>query len=304
MLIQNIALVLGSASTQVSLGYVARVADALKRQISEDFAAEWGIDGTVSPFERMADAPPSYGIIELVENLDDGLEGYHRIDSDATPHAFVRVDHPHWSIAASHECLEMLADPTGTMLRRALAPGSTDVYGDYLMEVCDPCQHLNYSYSLGDGIALSDFFGQGFFDSEKTPGAQYSITNSLTSPRTVLPGGYLCFRDSQGQWHKWVDRGNGPVLETLQGITDTEFASYRALIDQHSRSQRHAGPFVRLNGSHTSRTRRKVRELAKEGLRYRKLLTKRAQRIERFKHRIRRMHDRAERVPSSNRRRS
>jgi hypothetical protein len=296
MLIQNIALVLEGASSLVSLGYVARVADALKRQISEDFAPEWGIDGGVSPFEHLADAPEGYGIIELVSTLDDGLEGYHRIDPNATPHAFVRVDNAHWSVAASHECLEMLADPTGTMLRRALAPNSSNSYVDYLVEICDPCQHLNYSYTLQDGIALSDFYGQDFFDSFSTPGGQYSITNSLKGPRRVLPGGYVCFRDVSGQWNKLVDRGHGPSLEVLQGIDNTEFASYRAMIDRHSRADGHAGPFVKLFGKSQPRTRTKMNKLAAEQRRHSKVSAKRAKRFRRFKSNVRKEYSRMSRI--------
>jgi hypothetical protein len=76
---------------------------------------------------------------------------------------------------------------------------------------------------MGDGIGLSHFFGQDFFNDAKKEDGQYSITNSLKGPRTVLPGGYLCFRDALGQWNKWVDRGNGPVLERLEGIDDTAY---------------------------------------------------------------------------------
>lgn len=292
MLIDKIALVLGDAPAQFD--YVARVAAALQQQISDDFAGEWGIDGTVSALRNLGDVPDDYGIIELVSTIQfSGVEGYHNIDVDATPHAFVRVsdNDPHWSVIASHECLEMLADPTGTMLRHAPAPlnapPGTGDFVDYLVEVCDPCQHISYSYTVeGHGIAVSDFYGQDYFDASPTEGGQYSITKSLTSPRTVLPGGYVSFRDAQGRWMQMIDRGNGAQFRAISGIGNSEFASYRETIDEHSRKTGHSDIFAQLPGPHNARMNSRLRSLSKDWNRVCRTGKQRSRRIEAFKRKI------------------
>jgi hypothetical protein len=289
MLVDKIALVMGSAPT--SFSFVAQVAAALQRQIREDFEGEWGISGTISPLEQLNDVPEDYGIIELVSHVDiAGVEGFHSIDEDATPHAFVRVDqsNSHWSVAASHECLEMLADPTGTMLRRASAPAgapeNTGDFVDYLVEVCDPCQHINYSYTIpGTGIAVSDFYGQDFFDANATAGGQYSITNSIRAPRTVLPGCYLSFRDTSGRWMQMINKGNGPQFRPVPGMNGTEALSYREIVDKHSRKNGHADVFTKLPGRHNTLTKSRLRHFEKERKKHFRSATLRARRIEAYK---------------------
>jgi hypothetical protein len=62
-----------------------------------------------------------------------------------------------WSVTASHECQEMLADPFGNRLVSgpSLAPDQGNV--EYLVEVCDPVEDLGFAYLI-NGVLVSDFY--------------------------------------------------------------------------------------------------------------------------------------------------
>src|ERR1700730_11709782 len=91
---------------------------ALQKQVSEDFAPVWHIDARlrfVGGDCLRAKYPNAWGLI-LVDSTDDRRQlGYHDLTSSGLPLSTVFVrDVPEgqdWTHAASHELLEMLADP-------------------------------------------------------------------------------------------------------------------------------------------------------------------------------------------------
>lgn len=211
-------------------------------------------------FGAIADVPQGYWVIHFVDQLDSAtVEGYHYFDSLGQPYSVVRTDQQYWSVAASHECLEMLADPGGQLTQSG--PPLEGTGGDvrYLVEVCDPCQNVAYAYTL-DGYGVSDFFGPNFFDAAPRPGQRYSMNGSIGSPRQILPGGYLCWCDASGAWSKTFNTGQGLVTTPVAGVGSFEMAdeptagarqlrhpartgshrgTVRESIDQHSRSSGH-----------------------------------------------------------------
>ena len=100
-------------SVKVDISDVANVAAALSIQILRDFGPIWGISATVSAFARPNDVPVGYWPIYIEEpnKLPEGAGGVH-LDSRNQPYALIAVGE-HWSLEASHECLEMLVDPFG-----------------------------------------------------------------------------------------------------------------------------------------------------------------------------------------------
>jgi hypothetical protein len=234
----------------LSLDEVAPVAAALQRQVTEDFAPWWGIDADVVALGALEDVPRGYFVVQLVRSIDQaGIEGFHYLNQIGEPHALVRVDHKHWSMAVSHECLEMVGDPSGNLTQAAPPPGETVGVVDYLQEVCDPCQHFNYGYEL-DGIAVSDFYGPNYFDTRAKAGEQYCITGKLKAPRTLLPGGYLCYRDATGNWYKRVRDGGRETTFQVGQPRDMAGVSYREWIDNHSRKVGHSAFLRDLGGKH------------------------------------------------------
>jgi hypothetical protein len=105
---------------------LAEVAGALNEQVQADFRPIWGGPGaTVGAYRK---APPNTWRIILQEKLDvQGALGYHT-DENNVPVSYVDVIgrngeiDPTWTVTASHELLEMLADPWGSRMHAARLP--------------------------------------------------------------------------------------------------------------------------------------------------------------------------------------
>jgi hypothetical protein len=179
------------------------VASALSKQVTRDFAPIWNVSATVDAFVRLEDVPVDYWPI-IVQKDVQGAAGYHE-DENGQPFAVVEFE-PLWALTASHECLEMLADPYGRRLRsapladQAVAAGLKPSRVQYLIEVCDPCEDLAFAYEV-NGVTVSDFYTPGFFDAKPRAGARYSFTGAIDAPRKVIDGGYVSWRDpASGHW--------------------------------------------------------------------------------------------------------
>jgi len=213
-----------------------RVAAALQKQVTRDFGPIWDVDGTVDAFPRIEDVPLGYWPILIVNrNFPDNILGFHP-DLLGQPLALVRFT-DNWSLTASHECLEMLADPFGNRLvpSYSLSGDPTPrVQGldrvSYLVEVCDPCQSVDYAYTV-NGVLVSDFYTPHYFDPEPVIGIIYDFTGKITHPRQVLQGGYLswieplnnCIRQARsfdGREPTFVDLGTFTGIGNLRSIVD------------------------------------------------------------------------------------
>lgn len=227
-----------SQTSRVSFDEVARVAAAIQRQVTRDLFPFWQFPGVVGVFNKLEDVPPGYSPVMLQDSLDDPtLEGVHYMDNRGIAYAVVKVDRDQskapWSLTASHEVLEIIVDPSTSWTQPGLAPDGSNERVNFLVEVCDPCQSPDFAYTV-DGVVVSDFYGPSYFDPQGTSGGRYSMTNSIKTPRSVLPNGYLSFGDGNGRWWKMVHDG-----KTVQTIEVTAFAklpgsSLREKIDAHS----------------------------------------------------------------------
>jgi hypothetical protein len=193
---------------------LSAVAAALNLQVNRDFGPIWQVPATVSALLDGQQPPPGVWPIFVVNNLPPTEGGIH-LTKHRQPYALVEAG-PSWSLAASHECLEMLVDPSGSRLYASSAiqvkhgevhdaPGKFE----YVVEVCDPSENQPFSYPI-DGVVVSDFYTPHFFDPKVSAGVRYSFTGALTRPRQVLKGGYL----------SWLN----PITEELQQLqyfTDT-----------------------------------------------------------------------------------
>ncbi|MEA2773191.1 MAG: hypothetical protein QOD93_6153 [Acetobacteraceae bacterium] len=153
---------------------LAVVAAALQTQVMRDFAPEWGVGAVVAavPFEAI---PAGYIPLIVQDTLEAlGSNGFHRTRGDDTPYMMVPYG-PNWSLAASHELLRMLANPTGSARR----PGPSCLSGqgtvEYLIDVCAPCQDVSAAYAI-DGVPVSDFCLPSFFGASRQAG---SFTGSV-----------------------------------------------------------------------------------------------------------------------------
>lgn len=205
MLTANLALI--SEVPDVEVSELTRIAAALQKQITRDFGPIWGVDAAIAAFARPEDVPVDYWTIKVCYDVPEG-SGAHR-DVNGRPAAFVEWT-DNWSLAASHEVLEMLADPWGKRLVAGPSVKSDQGRVEYLVEVADPCQASDYAYTV-NGEIVSDFYTPNYFDPVQSDGIRYSFSGNIKEPRQILRGGYLSWFDSvsrhwwQAQWYDTPD---------------------------------------------------------------------------------------------------
>jgi hypothetical protein len=217
---------LTSEANSVGFSELATVSAALQKQVLRDFSPIWDVQATVDPFADLDDVPLGYWPVIIVPEVAQGA-GVH-LDRNGQPYALVEAGSS-WSLTASHEVLEMLADPFGNRLIAGYSPRVDQGRVEFLVEVCDPSEDDDYAYT-SNGVLVSDFYTPNYFDPEPATGVRYSFTDSIKSPRSVLPGGYLSWHDPvSDQWFQLVHFGAEPEFRDLGQITGQ--GSLRALID-------------------------------------------------------------------------
>lgn len=202
MISRNIALV--SLSARVGFGEIAEVAGAVLRQVNEHFSPIWNHNASITPYASVEDVPLGYWRVTIVEGKPQQLKGIHlaRDNNTGQPYALVS-DEGEWSIAVSHEILEMIVDPTFSELRAGYLPGGQRV--SFLVEVCDPCQAITYTVN---GCAVSDFITPEYFEPDSRNDGRFSYYGSIKQPHTVAPYGYLVWVDPiDNQYYAFTSNG-------------------------------------------------------------------------------------------------
>lgn len=210
---------------------VARVTAALQRQAIRDFRPVWNVEATVDAFPVLEDVPAGYWPIVVKDDIGvQGAAGIH-LDDAGQPFALVTMSDS-WSLTASHELLEMLADPFGNRMVPGTSPKPGQGRVEFLVEVCDPSEADEFGYTV-NGILVSDFYTPHYFDPIKAPGVRYSFTGAVTAPRTIRKGGYLSWRHAPSK-HWWQQRwfsGAKPVFGDLGIFDASSGGSLRSWID-------------------------------------------------------------------------
>ena len=93
------------------------LAMALDTQVRRDLQAAWAIDAEVFFLADLVHPPPGVWPIFIADQTEGNFAGLHMLATNAYhdrprpgPWSSTKRD---WQLAASHECLEMLVDPTG-----------------------------------------------------------------------------------------------------------------------------------------------------------------------------------------------
>jgi hypothetical protein len=209
---------------------VSRVAAALQKQATRDFGPIWEVQATVDAFPKLEDVPLGYWPMIIRDDIGQpGAAGIH-LDKDGQPFALITMSDS-WSLTASHEMLEMLADPFGNRVIAGKSPKRGQGRVEFLVEVCDPSEAAEFGYTSND-ILVSDFYTPHFFDPVHDVAVRYSYTAAVKRPRTILKGGYISWHDPPSD-HWWQQLWTGPRKEYRDlGVFDTaKAASLRAWID-------------------------------------------------------------------------
>ena len=224
---------------------VHAAAAAINVQVTRDLREAWDIRATVIHLPHPTKVPAGVWPVRLVDQLPPGTSSSH-MDKHNQPYAQViattRSDA--WTIAASHETLEMLVDPYGNRLHTStdieIVDGQVrDGTGQfsYLVEACDPCESVAYAYPI-NGIAVSDFITPHFYDAVATTGHRYSFTGAIKAPRQVLLGGYISWLNHQAdKWQQlqYVDPTQPPSISDLG---QAQGSSLRMWIDSKTTASR------------------------------------------------------------------
>ena len=228
MLNRNLALV--ADTKKITPSQLTKVAAALQKQATRDFSPLWDIQANVSGFARLQDVPTDYWPVIVRDDIKTpGAAGVHE-DKNRQPFALVQFSDA-WSLTASHETLEMLADPFGNRLVAGKSPKRGQGRVNFLVEVCDPSEDQQFAYTV-NGVTVSDFYTPHFFDPVSESSVRYSYTGAVKGPRTILQGGYLSWGVLEtNEWFQmiWFDTAK-PVFRSLGVLSGT--GSLRATIDR------------------------------------------------------------------------
>jgi hypothetical protein len=195
-----------NASTVLSDSEVQKVMPALQTQVHRDFAPAWGIDAELGFVPHGAHPPSGTWWLVVLDNSDQaGALGYHDLTRQGQPlgKVFAKSDMQYglqWSVTASHELLEMLADPDINLtafVEKDAAHGRL-----YAYEVCDAVEADNLGYKI-DGVLVSDFVFPAWFESfRKKDSTQFDYCKLVKQPFQLLEGGYIGIYDvnAGGGW--------------------------------------------------------------------------------------------------------
>jgi len=193
------------------IAYVA----AQQVQITRDFAPAWGLDAVCVFAATAYDIPPGAWPIILQDDCPtpEAL-GVH--DDRGVPYGVIAVrGDPSWTVTASHETLELLADPT--IIRTFVADGF-----EYAAEVCDAPEDDQFGYEI-DGVPMSAFVLLSWFDPAGVAPFAFPLSVPISKPLQLLSGGYIGVRPVGGQWSQRLADGEmsrrqvkGPASRTMR----------------------------------------------------------------------------------------
>ena len=202
---------------------VQAAAAALQRQVSEHFAPAWGVDAALSFVAAGAKPlPGSWWLVILDDSDQAGALGYHDLTDEAMPlgKVFVKTAQDagvKWTVTASHELLELLADPAINLTVCATENNNLVLYA---YEICDPCQADEFGYAI-DGVAVSDFLFPSWFETFHRSGVvPLDYCGRISVPFTLLPGGYANVLDTGHPAGAWTEK-KGPAV-TIVGARFAE----------------------------------------------------------------------------------
>jgi hypothetical protein len=189
-------------STVLTDADVNPVVAALQQQVTNDFRPIWGTDAELNMISQGTQPPNGTWWLVILDDSDQaGALGYHDLTPDGLPmgKVFAASDlkaGTSWTVTASHELLEMLADPNinlTVLIQNENTNGTL-----YAYEVCDPCEDDTFGYQINN-ILLSDFVYPSWFETFRPQGTQFDRMNKMQNPLELLAGGYIgVFNISEG----------------------------------------------------------------------------------------------------------
>jgi hypothetical protein len=210
----NIKVAVINASSVLTDDQVSAVVPDLQTQVHNDFAPAWGIDADLNFLPTGSNPALGSWWLVILDNSDQaGALGYHDYTPDGLPigKVFAGTDMQYgtqWTVTASHELLEMLADPDVNLSAAAPDLNQPSPAQFYAYEVADACEADQFAYKINNTL-VSDFVLPAWFESFRQPGStQFDKQNQIKQPFQLLAGGYigvLNLTDGEG-WTQITDQ--------------------------------------------------------------------------------------------------
>ena len=182
-------------STVLTDADVTPVVSALQQQVTNDFRPAWGVDAELTMIPQGTPAPAGTWWLVILDDSDQaGALGYHDLTPDGLPigKVFAASDlkaGTSWTVTASHELLEMLADPNINLTVFIQDANTTGTL--YAYEVCDACEDDSFGYQINN-ILVSDFVYPAWFENFRAQGStQFDRMSQIQNPLQLLTGGYI-----------------------------------------------------------------------------------------------------------------
>jgi hypothetical protein len=241
----NLKISVINASTVLTDSQVQEAIPALQKQVHEHFAPVWGIDADLTFVGKKSKPAAGTWWLSILDNSDQaGALGYHDVTNEGLPlgKVFAKTDQQYgnkWTVTASHELLEMLADPE-INLTVFVQPSATQGVL-YAYEVCDACEADNLGYDI-DGVTVSDFVYPSWFEASRPANStQFDYGKHLKKPvPALLPGGYIgAFNVSAGSgWSQVTAEGQAATYQ-MRAKVGTRRERRRTPRDQWMKSAAH-----------------------------------------------------------------
>jgi hypothetical protein len=221
------------ANTPLGVDFDALVA-AMQVFVDEHVAPVWG---TPAKLVKSSHLPAGHWSMVFLDHADHAHSlAIHDLTPDGMPLArvFVATTLKHdqlVSVAASHELVEMLVDPSINLV--TMHPHSNLVYG---YESADPVEELTFPVN---GIQMTNFVYPTYFESFHKPGSvQFDHMRAIAKPFQIHAGGY------QGVYKggKWVALFGSPQKEQRFSREDRRGhrSEQRAATDRLKTAAKHA----------------------------------------------------------------
>lgn len=184
---------------------VASIVAALRYQVANHFRPHWNAGCSLR--ETSTIGRTAWGLVFLDTSDQAGALGYHDLTAAGLPLGKVfakdvELDGMSASVTASHELLEMLADP---WIDSAVQVGSSTFYA---LEVADACESDEFAYEVM-GELVSDFVLPAWF--RLGGSGPFDYQSRITRPLELLSGGYIgAWTPTHGWTQKVADLGHAP----------------------------------------------------------------------------------------------